>query len=137
MIVEETFYRRPETGRESRRLASDIYNLALRLLHRCGSDALFVPIRNMQYLAVVDREEFIFVDRHGGRFIELSWRGFRPAARATLDAPVAFEAVYYTPEAAGTITRLHAEFRHALETLEQRMPTSSAGRARVLPFGRA
>jgi hypothetical protein len=137
MIVEETFYRRPETGRESRHLSSDIYNLALRLLHRCGSDALFVPIRNMQYLAVVDREEIIFVDRHGGRFIELSWRGFRPAERATLDAPVAFEAVYYTPGAAGTMTRLHAEFRQALETLDQRTPASSAGRARVLPFGRA
>ena len=48
MSAEETFYRRPEAGRERRHLAAEIYNLALRLLHRSGGDALFVPIRNMR-----------------------------------------------------------------------------------------
>ncbi len=135
MIVEETFYRRTECGHEPRRLAAGIYNLALRLLHRSGRGALFVPIRTMQYLAVVDREEFIFVDRAGGRFIDLAWREFRPGERATLEAPVAFEAVYYSPAAAATMPRLHAEFRRALETLDRRSPPPD--RTRVLPFGHA
>lgn len=122
--VEETFYRRAEAGREARRLPAAVYNLAHVLLARAPQGCLFVPLRAMQYLAVLDREEFIFVDREGGRFIELAWRGFRPADRDSLDAPIAYEAVYYSPGAAAVMTRLQGEFGRALKQLEDRQTFS-------------
>ncbi len=118
--VEETFYRRAEAGRETRQLPAAVYNLAHILLTRAPLGCLFVPIRTMQYLAVLDREEFIFVDREGGRLIELAWREFQPAARTSLDAPVAYRAVYYAPQAPALMTRLQGEFARALRDLEAR-----------------
>lgn len=128
--VEETFYRRAEVGREARHLPAAVYNLARVLLGRSTQNCLFVPIRTMQYLAVLDPDEFIFVDREGGRFIELAWRGFQIADRSSLDEPVAYEAVYYSPGAAAVMTRLQGEFGRALKQLEDRQELS--GPARML-----
>jgi hypothetical protein len=127
MIVEEAFYRPDEVGREPRRLAGAIYNLARVLLGRSETGSLFVPIRAMQYLAVLDEEEFIFVDRERGRMIELAWREFRPGAREALSDAVPYEAVYYTPEASAIMTRLHAELQRALQEFERRaLPAAGA-----------
>lgn len=128
--VEETFYRRAEVGREARHLPAAVYNLARVLLTRAPQGCLFVPIRAMQYLAVLDRDEFIFVDREGGRFIELAWHGFRTTDRSSLDGPVAYEAIYYSPGAAAIMTRLQSEFGRALKQLEDRQELP--GPARVL-----
>lgn len=128
MIVEETFYRREELSREARMLPAATYNLARTLLGRASHGCLFVPIRNMQFLAVLDVEEFIFVDREAGRYIDLAWREFRPQARQSLDEPVAYQAVYYGSEAAGHMTRLLSEFPRALHELEQRRETVPSGR---------
>jgi len=133
MIVEETFYRRDEVARESRTLPATTYNLAHVLLARTAGGCLFVPIRSMQYLAVLDNEEFIFVDREGGRMIEIAWQHFRPGERAALDAPVAYEAVYYSSMGAQTMPRLQAEFHKALMQLEQRAPVHAPARVVKLP----
>lgn len=128
--VEETFYRRAEVGRERRHLPAAVYNLARLLLTRAPRGCVFVPLRAMQYLAVLDHEEFIFVDREGGRFIELAWCGFQAADRSALDEPVAYEAVYYSPGAAAAMTRLQSEFGRALRQLEDRQ--APPGIARVV-----
>lgn len=123
MIVEETFYRPPEIEREARRLPAEIYNLAF-LLWRRGGEAgcLFVPVRSMQYLAVLDEEEFIFVHREAARRIEIAWQAFRPQARAALSEPVPYQAVYYAPDARQTMRRLQGEFHAALRQLADRQP---------------
>ena len=135
MIVEETFYRRAEVSREARTLPADVYNRAHVLRARGAGGSLFVPIRSMQVLAVLDREEFIFVEREGGRMIDIAWQRFRPQARATLDAPVAYEAVYYTADGAEIMRRLQGEFFKALKELRDREPRPVS--ARVLPLSRA
>jgi hypothetical protein len=135
MIVEEVFYRRNELAREARTLPAATYNLAHTLLSRARNGCLFVPIRAMQILAVLDSEEIIFVDREGGRFIEIAWQKFRPQERAALSDPVAYEAVYYSPRAAGLMARLHGEFVKALQQLESRAAADSP--ARVLKLDRA
>jgi hypothetical protein len=89
----------------------------------------------MQYLAVVDNEEIVFVDGQGPRRIELSWRRFRAKDRADLVSPVAYQCVYYTQEARAIMGRLQAEFFKALELLEQRQP-GPAGEATVTPLRR-
>lgn len=128
--VEETFYRRAEAGREARHLPAAVYNLARILLAQSSQGSLFVPIRTMQYLAVLDHDEFIFIDREGGRFIELAWRAFQVTDRSSLGEPVAYEAVYYSLGAVAIMTRLQGEFGRALKQLEGRQTLS--GPARVL-----
>ena len=127
MIVVETFYRPPELSRETRSLPAETYNLAHVQLQRAVSGSLFVPIRSMQYLAVLDTEEFIFVDREGRRLIELAWQHFTPQARHSLDQPVTYEAVYYSPASADLMRRMQSEFQKALRELEQKaMPNRPA-----------
>jgi len=120
MIVEETFYRPPELSREPRTLPAETYNLAHLLLKRASTGCLFVPLRSMQFLAVLDAEEFIFVDREGRRMIELAWQHFAPQTRHALDEPVSYEAVYYSPAGAEVMRRVQGEFHKALREVEQK-----------------
>jgi len=133
MHVEETFYRREEVAREPRTLPAATYNLAHVLLARATGGCLFVPIRGMQFLAVLDNEEFIFVDREGGRMIEIAWRHFRPGERTALDAPVTYEAVYYSAAASQVMQRLQGEFHKALMQIENRAPAHAPARVVKLP----
>ncbi len=137
MIVSETFYRPAELAREARTLPADTYNLALLLLKRASQGCLFVPIRTMQYLAVLDAEEFIFVDREARRMIEIAWHAFKPQARAALTDPVHYEAVYYAPQARTTMQRLQGEFRKALEELRTRAAVSATARVLKIDAGKA
>ena len=128
--MEESFYRDEEIGREASSLPASTYNLAHTLLKQCGQTCLFVPIRSMQYMAVIDHEEIIFVDREGARMIELAWQHFNPHARAALDEPVPYEAVYYMEKGRETMKRLTVEFYKALSQLASRR--SFSGPAKVL-----
>ena len=117
--MEERFYREDEIARVPALLPAATYNLAHTLLARAGR-CLFVPIRRLQYMAVLDQEEFIFVDSQHRAWIELAWQRFRPQARDALDESVPFEVVHYAPQAAETMKRLPVEFYQALEQLAGR-----------------
>ncbi|MHB1083211.1 MAG: hypothetical protein ACYCZA_00005 [Thiobacillus sp.] len=117
--MEERFYREQEIARLSAFLPAVTYNLAHTLLARAGN-CLFVPIRNLQYMAVLDAEEFIFVDSQNKAWVELAWQHFRPQTRASLDERVPFEVVHYVPQAAKTMQRLPGEFHQALQLLSER-----------------
>ena len=130
--MELTCYRDREIYRETRHLPAATYNLALTLLARSSNDCLFVPIRSMQYLAILDRDEFAFVDGERKCWIDIAWCNFRPGERHSLEEPVAYEAVYYRPESGSLMARLQTEFHRALQQLDaRRQPT---GPARVLKF---
>jgi hypothetical protein len=117
--MEEHFYREQEIARLPAFLPAATYNLAHTLLARAGT-CLFVPIRSLQYMAVLDAEEFIFVDSQNRAWVELAWQHFRPQARASLDERVPFEVVHYLPQAAETMKRLPGEFHQALLLLAGR-----------------
>lgn len=124
--MEERFYREDEIARVSALLPAATYNLAHTLLARAGR-CLFVPIRTLQYMAVLDHEEFIFVDSQQRAWVELAWQRFRPQARTALDESVPFEVVHYAPQASETMKRLPAEFRRALEVLAAREKPAAPG----------
>lgn len=128
MIVEETFYRPAELSREARTLPAEIYNLAHRLLRRAATGCLFVPLRGLQFLAVLDADEIIFVDREGRRLIELAWQRFAPQTRRSLEDPVPYDVVYYSPAAVEIMRRVQGEFYKALRELEQKATPAGAGR---------
>jgi len=130
--MEITCYRNTEVARESRHLPAATYNLAITLLARGGNDCLFVPIRSIQYLAILDAEEFVFVDGTSKCQIDIAWRHFRPMERISLDDPVSYEAVYYQPETAALMSRLQTEFPPALRSLTGKERLD--GPARVIKF---
>jgi hypothetical protein len=132
--METRFYRGDPIARQDSTLPAEVYNLAHTLLARANG-CLFVPIRSMQYLAVLDAEEFIFVDGRNRAWVELAWQSFRPQVRTALDQPVPFEVVHYLPQAAETMRRLRGEFQRALVLLDERQ--RPAGAATVTPLPRA
>jgi hypothetical protein len=114
--VEITVYREQPHALEARTLPAALYNQLHSMLAR-SPGALFIPIRSMQYLAIVDAEETIFVDHLRKNWVEIAWRHFRPQARHSLDQSVAYEAVYYSAEGPELMRRLQAEFPLALAKL--------------------
>jgi len=125
----ETFFRASEVQRETRTLPADIFNRCRRLLGHAERGSVFVPIRSMQYLAVIDAEEVIFVDSQGryqvvegegGRPILLSWRFPPPGERESITEPVALEVIYYYRGLEDVQRRLVGEFAKALSDLEDK-----------------
>lgn len=130
---QESFERGQALQRIDAALPAATYNLTRILLANNANGCVFVPIRAMQYLAVIDREEIIFVDSQYKRWVEVSWRSFKPQARGALDEAVAYQAVFYTPEGRDTQRRLQGEFHAALVLLAARRPPKAP--ARILPLG--
>ncbi|WP_200374645.1 hypothetical protein [Thiocystis violacea] len=122
-FVQETFFRPDEEyARETRAIPARIHNAMRLLLKRAGGSSLFVPIRSMQYLAVIESDEVLFVDAlggyahhrgEGGRLIRLAWRPM--AGRNSLSAPVFCEMVYYFRGLEGVRARLLSEIGPALD----------------------
>lgn len=130
--MEITCYRDLEINQEARNLPASTYNLAITLLSRCPTRHLFVPIRSMQYMAIVDHEEFVFIDGERKCWVDIAWRNFERQARDALDQPVAYEAVYYRENMAAVMKRLQSEFPAALQTLVNK--TVLEGPARIIHF---
>lgn len=141
MIFRETFFRPDEIGKENWTMPAELYNRSHRLLNRTQGKCVFVPIRSMQYLGVIDREEIIFIDgaggymyqnHEGGRVIQLAWQNFHPQVRDSLSSPVPCHVVYYLPAAKEIMKRLIREFADAMWQLEQRQQVTSPQSARIL-----
>ena len=131
---QESFEREQPLTQVTSALPAATYNLTRILLAASERGCVFVPIRSMQYLAVVDAEEIIFVDSQHKRWVEVAWQDFKPQARAALDEPVAYHAVFYTPDGGETQRRLQAELHAALTLLDtRRRPTTPA---HILPLPR-
>ncbi len=130
--MEITCYRDQELACETRQLPAATYNLGLKLLARSATGNVFVPIRAMQYLAILDAEEWVFLDGERKCWIDIAWRHFRPQARTSLEEPVEYEAVFYQANARELMTRLLVELPRALQDLAKKERIE--GPARVLKF---
>ena len=128
-ISHETFFRPIEISRKAWTMPADSYNRTRSLFKQTPGKNVFVPIRTMQFLAIIDKTEIVFIDSAGGymhqdnvggRIIQLSWRDFRPGTRESILEPVPCTIVYYLENAEHTMKRLYREFSDALEHLEQR-----------------
>ncbi len=122
-----TCYRNTELQREPHHLPAAVYNTAHLLLEHSRDSAVFVPIRSMQYLAVIDHEEIIFLDSENKSWVDIAWQNFRPQQRSSLTEPVSYEAVFYSQNAKETMKRLLVEFPPALKALSAKeAPPSTA-----------
>jgi hypothetical protein len=135
MDTKEIFYRNRELKRERRTLAATVYNRSRTLLYRGREKALFVPIRSMQYLAVIDPEEIIFLDGAVSRSdIVLAWQNFRAFERCALDQPVPYDAVYYTEDSLNIMPRIQSEFPRALKQTDEKERSTSVMDAKIVPL---
>ena len=64
-ITTETFFRPEEVAREQVNLPAPLFNRCVLILNRSTTKNVFVPVRTMQYQAVIDTDEIIFVDNQG------------------------------------------------------------------------
>ncbi len=127
-IVTETFFLPNEVNHKSWMVPSDIYNLYHSLQVRSQTGHVFVPIRNMQFMAVLDKNEIVFVDSQsyatskdeGGRLILIAWKFAQSHDRDALSDPVPCEVVFYEKKNNDLQLRLISEFRQAMELLDQR-----------------
>ncbi|MCP3870102.1 MAG: hypothetical protein GY703_18800 [Gammaproteobacteria bacterium] len=143
-VTSELFFRPAPIQKHSMTIPADLYNRCRLLLSRCEGGYLFVAIRSMQYLAVIDSQEVVFVDSQayavhdgeGGRIIMVSWCFHEANSRDSLTAPVPIEVLHHQPGLEGEANRLLSEFRKALIELKQRgheLDAAPAGR-RVVMF---
>lgn len=130
--MEITCYRDQELAVETRHMPAHTYNLGLTLLARSATGNLFVPIRAMQYLAILDAEEWVFLDGARKCWVDIALRHFRPQIRTSLDDPVEYEAVYYQANARDLMSRLQVELPRALQDLAKKERIE--GPPRVLKF---
>lgn len=130
--MEISVFRDKPLAIESRLLPAEQYNLARTLQTRSTHGVAFVPVRSMQVLAILDAEEFIFLESQYRQFALLAWRGFRPQARESLDDPVPFTACFYREDAPELQRRLQPELFKAMQLLAERGRVD--GPARLLKF---
>ncbi len=130
--MEITCYRDSESAREPRFLPAATYNLAHTLMSRSPTGCLFIPVRAMQYLAIMDTEEIVFLDGERKCWVDIAWQDFHPQQRSSLDEPVPYQAVYYRADAEQLMARLQAELPRALNDLARKGRFD--GPAKVLKF---
>jgi hypothetical protein len=129
LLLEITCYRDTEVSTEHRQFSAMVYNLAWTQLARSAAGTLFIPIRSMQYLAILDKEELVFLDGERKCWIDIAWRNFKPQSRLTLDDPVDYDAVYYRPDAVAIMSRLQAELPRALQELTKKSRVDGPARS--------
>ena len=124
-------------------LLASTYNLAHILLNRSESEHVFVPIRSMQYLAVIEADAFWFVDslayavrgNEGGRMITVSWHPAQQSSdREGLDQHLDCRIMFYDQDMSDIQTRLRGEFLQSMQQLDQRYRDQNipAGGAKIL-----
>ena len=144
--ISETFFRPGELAVERLTIPATLYNLCRLVLARCDNEHAFIPIRSMQFQAVIGHGEVIFVDSQdyavqdgkGGKLVCLAWRFRHELGRDSLSEPAPIVLVYFREDARLLHNRLVGEFGQALELFaERQQETGCAPRdCTVLPFRR-
>lgn len=140
----ERFFRAEPIHSTATTLPAALFNRLRLLQSRCSGDHLFVPVRAMQYLAVADGNEVIFVDSQAytisggeaGRLIMLSWEFTQGASRESLHRPVPVRVLFHHSDGHKAQKRMVVEFDRALGELQQRMCQDGCSdrQKRVIPF---
>jgi hypothetical protein len=124
----QTFILPDQFAQKTSTIRADAYNLAHTLLKRTDSHYVFVPIRSMLYLAIIEAHDIWFVDsqayavkdNEGGRLITVSWHDDPAIARSALNENMALRVVYYQQDRSDIQGRLNQEFYQAMLLMDQR-----------------
>ncbi|RLA43395.1 MAG: hypothetical protein DRR42_21810 [Gammaproteobacteria bacterium] len=120
----ETFIRPVELSRKSLCLGSSIFNAYRLLISRDADGFVFLPLRNIQFQAIVSSDEILFVDsfgpyhsdvKTGGRCISFAWQFSDIKQRNSITHSADYEFVRYCDHSDVDNNRLVSEFSCALE----------------------
>lgn len=117
MQYQERFYRGDTLGTEICSLSAETYNNMRRLIARYDGAQVFVPVRSLQYMAVVSEKEVIFVDIHIQRVTELSWSRFQSNDRGGLNSPVHYSCAWHNSKAHERMQKISTEFAESIKAL--------------------
>lgn len=115
MLQKQDFTRGNEIGHEFHTMPATSYNNLRRLIQQNGDRTLLVPVPKLQYLAVVDPAEIVFVDLHFRHVIEFAWQSFASQDRDSLFSPVDFRYCWYNRLAHEAMQLMPEAFATALE----------------------
>ncbi|MGD8912968.1 MAG: hypothetical protein PVI97_03445 [Candidatus Thiodiazotropha sp.] len=142
--LDEIFFRPEELAWERLTIPPTLYNQCRLMLTRCQYEHIFIPVRAMQFQAVIDEEEVIFIDNHayavrdgkGGKLIRLAWKFRRDQSREGLNEPAPIDLIYYDEKSRELHNRLVGEFMKALDEIEARSREKGCEThpVKVLPF---
>lgn len=127
-----TLHRDQELFSESRHLPAEIYNTAHTLLAQSEADCVFIPIRSMQFLAIIDAEEIVFVPGDFRNIVAIAWTDFRPNQRSALHDPVPYIVRHYRTDGVELMRQLQTDFSQALQTFYAKQVGTR--QADILPF---
>ena len=125
----QSFFTPDEFSCQETRLLSQTYNLAHVLLNRSQSSHLFIPIRSLQYLAIIEKDNFWFVDSlayavrgdEGGRLIRVSWHPLLSAnERDGLTQNMDCRVIFNGEDMSEIQKRLNSEFYQSMLQIDQR-----------------
>ena len=127
-IIRQTFFRPEEVAREQVNIRADLFNRCRLALNRSNTDCAFIPVRSMQFQAVISRDEIIYVDNQayrvqddqGGRLIVLAWDLTAADQRESITDPVPIEIIYFHENLRDIQRRLIGEFPAALSLHEEK-----------------
>lgn len=131
--MEITLYRDRELSSESSQLPAETYNLTRILRGQSDAEHVFVPIRSMQYLAIIDKAEIVFVDSMHKSQVAIAWTDFRPRERSGLNDAVPYVIRYYSPDTREIMPRLQGDFLAALRLLRDRQSKPQVAKVIILP----
>ncbi|MBT4836175.1 MAG: hypothetical protein HON94_02390 [Methylococcales bacterium] len=142
----QSFFTPDEFFCKKTQVLSQTYNLAHILLNRSQSKHIFVPIRSMQYLAIVEKNTFWFVDslayavrkNEGGRLIRISWHPLlKVNQREGLTQNMECRVVFYGEDMEHIQNRLNSEFYQSMLQIDQRHRSSinTNSKISILPLG--
>jgi hypothetical protein len=125
----QSFFTPDEFFCQETKVLSQTYNLAHVLLNRSQSSHLFIPIRSLQYLAIIEKNAFWFVDSlayavrgdEGGRLIRISWHPLINAnQREGLNQNMHCRVIFYGEDMSEIQNRLNSEFYQSMRQIDQR-----------------
>lgn len=125
----QSFFTPDEFSCQESTLSSKTYNLAHVLFNRNQSEHLFIPIRSLQYLAIIEQDAFWFVDSlayavrgdEGGRLITVSWHPVITAhEREGLTQNMDCRVIFYGEDMTEIQKRLNSEFYQSMVQVDQR-----------------
>ena len=109
------YSRGTEIGHGFHTLPATNYNNLKRLMQVSTESVLEVPVPKLQYLAVVDQNEVVFVDLHFRHVIEFAWQSLIPRDRNSLFSPVDFRSCWYNRLAHEAMLLMPEAFGAAVE----------------------
>ncbi len=144
-FVKESYFRPDVVQTSHTTTSAHVFNQYRLLLRQMQGDCVFVPIRDLQYQAVLTKDEVVFIDAMsgfaldeqgvGGRLIDIAWF-WQSQGRESLSEPVPLKLLFYRNNLADKQRRLLSSFpaamKEKLHANEKR--TNIVENCRILPF---